>query len=39
METDSLPSWAEIQSETGLSRATVARHISALKNQGDLPDA
>ncbi|WP_246394820.1 hypothetical protein [Corynebacterium anserum] len=24
METDSLPSWAEIQHETGLSRATVA---------------
>ncbi|WP_459611484.1 hypothetical protein [Corynebacterium urogenitale] len=37
METDSLPSWGEIQSETGLSRATVARHMSALKNQGELP--
>ncbi len=38
METDSLPSWGEIQSETGLSRATVARHMSALKHQGELPD-
>ena len=38
METDSLPSWTEIQSETGLSRATVARHMSTLKSQGELPD-
>ena len=38
VETDSLPSWAEIQSATGLSRATVARHISTLKNQGELPN-
>ena len=38
METDVLPSWGEIQNETGLSRATVARHIAALKSQGEFPD-
>ncbi|MGV3073385.1 replication initiation protein [Corynebacterium phoceense] len=37
IETDRLPSWNEIQQETGLSRATVARHMSALKKAGELP--
>lgn len=38
IETDSLPTWGEIQSETGLSRATVARHVSALKELGEWPE-
>lgn len=37
IETDRLPSWKEIQKETGLSRATVARHMATLKNAGELP--
>lgn len=36
-ENDRLPTWTEIQTETGLSRATVARHVSALRESGDLP--
>lgn len=38
METEQLPTWQEIQQETGLSRATVARHISALKELGEYPE-
>ena len=38
METEQLPTWQEIQQETGLSRATVARHISALKKLGEYPE-
>ncbi|AGG68073.1 replication initiation protein [Corynebacterium callunae] len=37
IETDRLPSWKEIQKETGLSRATVARHMATLKKAGELP--
>lgn len=37
IETDRLPSWKEIQAETGLSRATVARHIASLKKSGEWP--
>lgn len=39
IETDRLPSWKEIQQETGLSRATVARHVASLKEAGEFPDA
>lgn len=38
IETDRIPTWGEIQAETGLSRATVARHVAALKEQGEWPD-
>lgn len=38
METDRLPSWLEIQEATNLSRATVARHVSALKSRGEYPE-
>lgn len=37
METDRVPSWDEIQKETGLSRATVARHVATLKSVGEWP--
>ncbi|MDN6457243.1 MAG: transcriptional regulator, partial [Yaniella sp.] len=36
METDRVPTWEEIQKETGLSRATVARHLAFLKESGEL---
>lgn len=39
IETDRLPTWREIQSETGFSRATVARHIASLKELGEWPEA
>ncbi|NKZ35214.1 HTH domain-containing protein (plasmid) [Rothia amarae] len=32
------PSWLEIEKETGVSRATVARHVAALKKSGDHPE-
>ncbi|MGP6175359.1 replication initiation protein [Corynebacterium sp. A21] len=35
---DRVPAWAEIMAETGLSRATVARHLAALRSAGMLPD-
>ncbi len=35
IETDRIPTWREIQSETGFSRATVARHIASLKELGE----
>lgn len=38
IETDRLPTWGEIQSETGLSRATVARHVASLKELGEWPE-
>ena len=37
IETDRVPSWDEIQKETGLSRATVARHVATLKSVGEWP--
>lgn len=37
VEMDRLPTWTEIQTEAGLSTATVARHVSALRESGDLP--
>jgi hypothetical protein len=37
IETNRLPTWKEIQTETGLSRATVARHVAALKEAGEIP--
>ncbi|MBF4554413.1 replication initiation protein [Corynebacterium suicordis] len=37
IETDRVPSWDEIQKETGLSRATVARHVATLKSAGEWP--
>ncbi|MGY6464036.1 hypothetical protein ACXIUA_09055 [Corynebacterium sp. UMB8791] len=37
IETDLFPSWKEIQDETGLPRATVARHMAVLKESGELP--
>lgn len=37
-QTGSVPSWREISEELGVSRATVARHIAALKNTGDYPE-
>jgi len=37
-ETGTVPTWAELMAETGLSRATVARHVAALKKSGDLPE-
>lgn len=37
-ETGTLPTRPEIMKETGLSRATVTRHISALRQAGLLPD-
>lgn len=37
-EHDQLPAWSEIMAETGLSRATVARHLAALRAAGLLPD-
>ena len=39
IETDRLPTWGEIQSETGFSRATVARHVASLKELGEWPEA
>lgn len=38
VESGTMPTWAEIAADTGLSRATVARHIAALKKAGDLPE-
>lgn len=38
IETGRLPTWKEIQKETGFSRATVARHVSALKEVGEWPE-
>lgn len=35
---DRVPTWAEIMTETGLSRATVARHLAALRSTGMLPE-
>lgn len=35
---DQIPTWAELMAETGLSRATVARHLAALRAAGMLPD-
>lgn len=39
IETDRVPSWDEIQKETGLSRATVARHVATLKSAGEWPSS
>lgn len=38
IETGRLPTWGEIQAETGFSRATVARHVAALKGAGECPE-
>ncbi len=38
VQTGTVPTWAEIGTEVGVSRATVARHIAALKKSGDYPD-
>lgn len=35
---DRVPTWPEIMAETGLSRATVARHMAALRQAGMLPE-
>lgn len=37
-ELERVPTWAELMEEAGVSRATVARHMSALKAAGMLPD-
>lgn len=37
MEKDSLPTRSEIMAETQLSRATVTRHLAALRASGELP--
>lgn len=37
-ELGTTPTWREIMDETGLSRRTVARHISALRDAGMLPE-
>src|SRR5699024_1084910 len=37
-ETGTLPTRPEIMKETGLSRATITRHMSALREAGLLPD-
>lgn len=39
METDTVPTWNEIMAETSLSRATVARHVAALREAGEIPDS
>lgn len=39
LETNELPVWELIQRETGLSRATVARHLAKLRSTGDIPSA
>src|SRR5699024_4316767 len=38
VQTGTIPSWLEIEKEIGVSRATVARHVSALKKSGDYPE-
>ena len=37
-QTGTVPTWAEIGAEVGVSRATVARHVAELKKSGDYPD-
>lgn len=37
-ELERVPTWAELMEETGVSRATVARHMSALRAAEMLPD-
>ncbi len=37
-ELERVPTWAELMEEAGVSRATVARHMSALRAAGMLPD-
>lgn len=39
IETGRLPTWREIQTETGFSRATVARHVAALKEADEWPES
>lgn len=38
IETGLLPTWREIQEETTFSRATVVRHVAALKEAGEWPE-
>lgn len=38
VELGRMPTWREIMADTGLSRASVARHIAALRDAGELPE-
>ncbi|TNL94614.1 replicase RepA, partial [Corynebacterium tapiri] len=38
-QTGETPSWREIMNEVGASRATVARHVAALKKSGVYPES
>lgn len=37
-ETGKIPTWRELMKETGLSKATVARHVAALRKAGMWPE-
>lgn len=38
IETGTLPTWRQIQEETGTSRRTVAYHMAELRKRGDIPE-